>query len=388
MGGINMKLKILKIVLSLLLIVASALIVGNLSYNQNVIISCNEDKLLLITEQNLDINLINNADEKYRNYEIEILSPINLNSYKFDNNAMVAVDNKVLSDFQVKQFVKDYIKNNFILFVGQSTIEKISRELGTDFKNYSPIYSLDSGEMISNDLIDMRGDFSVLKYTEADNLKDYIETVHFNESNLSIESYLIPCLDFLIESKQSRPFAYSMYRSGTNKYYLLDSSHRPTSVYFNTSYRLYKDTNDIDSAKDYYILKTNVYFSKNGHYFTLQHNGLSKYQATVLDKKPTSNSGTTSYSFSIGYKSDAMSVSYSGPKAKITLKSIDDYSSRWTVQDGTLTNTANFDSGDIFELASEYSVKQGSKPEFTYKINALDNSGNGTGDATSHIYTS
>ncbi len=383
-----MKSKFFKIAISILLIVGCILTVSDKFNNKNVIASSGSGKLLFITEQDLDISFINNVDEKYKNYEIEVINPQNLNKYQFDSSSMVAVDNKTLSNLQVKQLVKEYIKENFILFVGHSTIEKLSEELGVVFKNYSLIYSSNTGEIISNELINMRGEFSVLKYTENNSLKDNIETVHFNESSLPIESYLIPCLDFLIERNQPQPFGYSMHRSGTNRYYLLNSSDKPTSTYFNTSYRLYKDTSDTDTSKDYYILKTNVYFSKNGHYFTLQHNGLSKYQANVLDKKPTSKSGTTSYSFSIGYKSATVSVSYSGPKAKITLKSIDNYSSIWTVQDGTLLSNANFDSGDIFEFASEYSVKQGTKPEFTYRIHALDKYANDTKYATSHIYTS
>lgn len=364
-----MKSRFLKVLISLLVIIVCIMVIEHQSYNRtHQEVSSQAGKLVFISYQKLDFDDIYSVNQKYKNFEIKILNPSDLNSYHFDNQDIVAVDNKLISNMEVKKFIQDYIKEHFILFVGPSSIEKISNELDVSFQNDMPIYAMDDGSIISKNLVDMHGEFSVLKYTENKSLKENVQIVHIQGKALPIENYLIPCLDFISETAPIQ--TNYVYRPRLYKYYFLDSSNHLTGTYIYTGYGLYKDTNETDLYKDYYTLKTSVCFSNDGHYLTLQHDGFSQYQATVLDKE-TLNDGE----------------SLSQSKAEISLKSINDLSSVWTVRKKIDLNHNYFHMDDVFEFASEYSVKEGSNPEFAYSLYALDKYANRINRATVHIDT-
>lgn len=337
-------------------------------------------KVILISEKSVDHEVIDKIDQKYEPIIITVLHPSKVSSYHFNDEDVVAVDKESLSYLETKQFIKDYIQKNYILFVGNNTIENLSNELDLVFQNDQPVYSLNTGELISDELVEMRGSFSVFKYSDNIDLKDGIETVFFYEDSLSIESYLIPCLDDLIDKNQ---YHFKPQGSNMSRHYLFNSDTKlPTSTYLYTAHNLYQDTNEIDDRKDYYLLKTKACFSKDGQYFTLQHHCSPDAKATILERNPTQRDNVTSYSSYF----DNVSVSYSGPKVNVALKSLEDGSSMWTITDQTFFNNANFDFENVFEFSSLASIEEGSQLEWTYQVKALDQRSNGTESNDLYIF--
>ena len=337
-------------------------------------------KVILISEKSVNREMINKIDQKYEPIIITVLHPSKVNSYHFDDEDVVAVDKESLSYLETKQFIKDYIQKNYILFVGNNTIENLSNELDLVFQNDKPVYSLNTGELISDELVEMRGSFSVFKYSDNIDLKDGIETVFFYEDSLSIESYLIPCLDDLIDKNQ---YHFKPQGSNMSRHYLFNSDTKlPTSTYLYTAHNLYQDTNEIDDQKDYYLLKTKACFSKDGQYFTLQHHCSPDAKATILERNPTQRDNVTSYSSYF----ENVSVSYSGPKVNVALKSLEDGSSMWTITDQTFFNNANFDFENVFEFSSLASIEEGSQLEWTYQVKALDQKANETESNDLYIF--
>lgn len=337
-------------------------------------------KVILISEKSVNREMINKIDQKYEPIIITVLHPSKVSSYHFNDEDVVAVDKESLSHLETKQFIMDYIQENYILFVGNNTIENLSNELDLVFQNNQPIYSLNTGELISDELVEMQGSFSVFKYSENIDLKDGIETVFFNEDSLSIESYLIPCLDDLIDKNQ---YHFKPQGSNMSRHYLFNSDTKlPTSTYLYTAHNLYQDTNEIDDRKDYYLLKTKACFSKDGQYFTLQHHCSPDTKARILERYPTQRDNVTSYSSYF----DNVSVSYSGPKVNVALKSLEDGSSMWTITDQTFFNNANFDFENVFEFSSLASIEEGSQLEWTYQVKALDQKANETESNDLYIF--
>lgn len=328
-------------------------------------------KVILISEKSVDHEVIDKIDQKYESITITILNPSNISTYQFDDEDVVAVDQESLSYLEVKQFIKDYVQENYILFLGNNTIENLSDELDLVFQNYSPVYSLSTGELVLKELVKMRGSFSVLKYSENTDLKNEIETVFFNDDSLSIESYLIPCLDYLIDKNQ---FHAKPQGSNMSRHYLVNSDTKfPTSTYLYTAHDVYQDTDETDDQKDYYLLKTKACFSKDGQYLMLQHSCSPDTKTTILDKYPIHLDNVTSYS---SYPSDSVLVSYSGPKINVSSKFLEENSSMWTIDGQTFLNETGFDFENVFEFASLASVEQGSQLEWTYQVKALDHKAN------------
>lgn len=332
-------------------------------------------KVILISEKSVDHEVIDKIDQKYESITITVLHPSKVDLYHFDNEDVVAVDKESLSYLETKEFIKDYIQENYILFVGNNAIENLSNELDLVFQNNQPIYSLNTGELISDELVEMRGSFSIFKYSDNIDLKDGIETVFFNEDSLSIESYLIPCLDYLIDKNQYhfKPQGFNM-----SRHYLFNSDTKlPTSTYLYIAHDLYQDTNEIDNQKDYYLLKTKACFSKDGQYLMLQHSCSPDTKTTILERYPTHLDNATSYS---SYPSDSVLVSYSGPKINVSSKFLEENSSMWTIDGQTFLNETGFDFENVFEFASLASIEQGSQLEWTYQVKALDQKANETMD--------
>lgn len=372
--GINMKSKIIMIVISLLIII-SFIGLGYQFNNHDYQTFSGKGKVVLISQKSVNHEVIDNIDQKYKDITITILNPSNISSYQFDDEDVVAVDQESLSHLETKQFIKDYIQENYILFLGNNTIENLSDELDLAFQNYRPVYSLSTGEMISDELVKMRGGFSVLKYSENIDLKDGIETVFLNEDSLSIESYLIPCLDYLIDKNQ---FHFKPQGSNISRHYLFNSDTKlPTSTYLYTSHDLYQDADETDDQKDYYLLKTKACFSKDGQYLMLQHSCSPDTKTTILERYPTHLDNATSYS---SYPSDSVLISYSGPKINVSSKFLEENSSMWTIDGQTFLNETGFDFENVFEFASLASIEQGSQLEWTYQVKALDQKANETMD--------
>ena len=261
-----MKSKFIIIIISLLVIICLTGISFQFNNDHHSTFS-GKGKVILISEKSVNREMINKIDQKYESITITVLHPSKVNSYHFDDEDVVAVDKESLSHLETKQFIKDYVQENYILFVENNTIENLSNELDLVFQNNQPIYSLNTGELISDELVEMQGSFSVFKYSENIDLKDGIETVFFNEDSLSIESYLIPCLDDLIDKNQ---FHTKPQGSNMSRHYLFNSDTKlPTSTYLYTAHDLYQDTDEIDDQKDYYLLKTKACFSKDGQWSQL-----------------------------------------------------------------------------------------------------------------------
>lgn len=374
-----MKSKFIIIIISLLVIICLTGISFQFNNDHHPTFS-GKGKVILISEKSVNREMINKIDQKYESITITVLHPSKVNSYHFDDEDVVAVDKESLSHLETKQFIKDYVQENYILFVENNTIENLSNELDIVFQNNQPIYSLNTGELISDELVEMQGSFSVFKYSENIDLKDGIETVFFNEDSLSIESYLIPCLDYLIDKNQ---FHTKPQGSNMSRHYLFNSDTKlPTSTYLYTAHDLYQDTNEIDNQKDYYLLKTKACFSKDGQYFTLLHHCSPDTKARILERYPTQRDNVTSYS---SY-SDNVSISYSGPKVNVVLTSLEDCSSMWTIKNQTFFNNDNFDFENVFEFASLVSVEQGSQLEWTYQVKALDQKANETESNDIYIF--
>lgn len=208
---------------------------------------------------------------------------------------------------------------------------------------------------------------SVLRYSKNTKYKDDIETNHL-EGTPSAEEYLIPCCNYYIEQNSIQPYALSVVKSGTtSNWYLVDQTTGKTQTnYVKSIYKAYQEMSDSDSSKDYFVIVTENYFSKNGNWMQVTHRADSQ-NATFLTAYPRNNSGSTSWN--ISYKN--ISFNYSGAKVKIALTR-DNYSNSWTFSDATLFNNANFDSGDGFYSLTEISVPQGKKPTFSCSIYALD----------------
>lgn len=374
-----MKSKFIIIIISLLVIICLTGISFQFNNDHHSTFSV-KGKVVLISEKSVNREMIDKIDQKYESITITVLHPSKVSSYHFDDEDVVAVDKELLSHLETKQFIKDYIQENYILFVGNNTIENLSNELDLVFQNDKPIYSLNTGELISDELVEMRGSFSVFKYSDNIDLKNGIETVFINEDSLSVESYLIPCLDYLIDKNQ---FHTKPQGSNMSRHYLFNSDTKlPTSTYLYTAHDLYQDTNEVDDQKDYYLLRTKACFSKDGQHFTLQHHCSPDTKATILERNPTQRDNVTSYS---SY-SDNVSVSYSGPKVNVALKSLKDGSSMWTITDQTFFNNANFDFENVFEFSSLASIEEGSQLEWTYQVKALDQKSNGTESNDLYIF--
>lgn len=375
-----MKSKFIIIIISLLVIICLTGISFQFNNDHHSTFSV-KGKVVLISEKSVNREMINKIDQKYEPIIITVLHPSKVNSYHFDDEDVVAVDKESLSHLETKQFIMDYIQENYILFVGNDTIENLSNELDLVFQNNQPIYSLNTGELISDELVEMQGSFSVFKYSENIDLKDGIETVFFNEDSLSIESYLIPCLDDLIDKNQ---YHFKPQGSNMSRHYLFNSDTKlPTSTYLYTAHDLYQDTNEIDDQKDYYLLKTKACFSKDAQYFTLLQHCSPDTKTTILERYPTHLDNATSYS---SYPSDSVLVSYSGPKINVSSKFLEENSSMWTIDGQTFLNETGFDFENVFEFASLASVEQGSQLEWTYQVKALDQKSNETESNDIYIF--
>ncbi|NJE45547.1 hypothetical protein [Massilimicrobiota sp. SW1139] len=375
-----MKSKFIIIIISLLVIICLTGISFQFNNNHHSPFS-GKGKVVLISEKSVNREMIDKIDPKYKSITITVLYPSKVDLYHFDNEDVVAVDKESLSYLETKEFIKDYIQENYILFVGNNAIENLSNELDLVFQNNQPIYSLNTGELISDELVEMQGSFSVFKYSENIDLKDGIETVFFNEDSLSIESYLIPCLDDLIDKNQ---YHFKPQGSNMSRHYLFNSDTKlPTSTYLYTAHDLYQDTNEIDDQKDYYLLKTKACFSKDGQYFTLLQHCSPDTKTTILERYPTHLDNATSYS---SYPSDSVLVSYSGPKINVSSKFLEENSSMWTIDGQTFLNETGFDFENVFEFASLASVEQGSQLEWTYQVKALDQKSNETESNDIYIF--
>lgn len=269
----------------------------------------------------------------------------------------------------VKRTVLDILENDYILFVGHSTIDILSKQLGRRITEYKDLYSANTGERIYHTLDDsIDNNYSVLKYTENVQLKENIEYICF-DSNDDLENFLIPCFEILIESNSlSTQENYVKLTSGYVKYYFTDKTTKKTTTnYIYTSYIIYTDNDDKDSSNDYYLVKTNTYFKEKGRYLTVEHYKPNVFNPFIVDVKPTSSSGTTSYNFTIWN----MGISYTGPRTQIILTQPNRYTANWTFIENSLLSK-DHESGDVFGCATEFAMQQGKTFLVHITISGLD----------------
>ena len=142
-----MKSKFIIIIISLLVIICLTGISFQFNNDHHSTFSV-KGKVVLISEKSVNREMINKIDQKYESITITVLHPSKVSSYHFDDEDVVAVDKESLSHLETKQFIKDYVQENYILFVENNTIENLSNELDLVFQNNQPIYSLNTGELI------------------------------------------------------------------------------------------------------------------------------------------------------------------------------------------------------------------------------------------------
>ena len=367
-------MKLNKLLLSLTLLMTCIISTNNVSaltYNNKIV--------LISNRENINITTAKNTNDLYSNIDVMVMGTDSLNINKIDSTDLLCVDIDALYDTNIKNYICDELDNREVMFLGPSNIDYFSDLLRLSMERKSIVYDLTTGDLLTNNMVNLENnEFTVLKYTENEALKKNIQLIDM-EDDISFSCFLIPCFDALIENNQPAFYSTTLTSSYTHRAYFFNSStNAQQSNYLNTTIKIYKVNSETDNNYDYYILEQNTYFKEvsgdstsTGHYLAVRHNSASSNIVSCTDAKPTNSSGTTSYSFSVGITGADLSISYSGPKAKISLTRnglIND----WVIQDATVGNNANFNSGDSFEFASEYKVTQGGIPTFKYRVYALD----------------
>lgn len=310
-----------------------------------------------------DLDYLKTLDNSYRNINIELITIDDFSDFIFDEKDLLVVENELLLNTNVNSLVKERLEVGFVYFIGQSNIDSISSLLGETLTIKQAIFELESDNAETKIVPMTNNTCSVLRYSKNPEYKEDIET-NYIEGTPSAEEYLIPCCNYYIEQNSIQPYALFARKSGsTSNWYLVDKITGKTQTnYVKSIYKTCQKMNDSDSSKDYFVLVTENYFSKNGAWMQVTHKS-DDQNAGFLSAYPTNCYGSTSWSNS--YKS------ISGAKVRIGLTR-EDTSNRWTFSDATLLNNANFDSGDNFYSMTEISVPQGKKPSFIYSIYALD----------------
>ena len=326
-------------------------------------------RIIFLTNHQNEFKLDNLPDleERYQNLDIISLSPNDLDDFIFTDTDELIVETVLLEDNKVRNFVNEQLTSKYVIFIGESDTDTLSNYLNHQLTQYQ-----DKITTIENT------NFSLIKYTDNNALKDVIKIIKL-EHIKTYQDYLLPCLEMI----DADPLGYQLIKSGKERNYLLDRINKQiTADYFETNYTLYQNISEIDPDQDYYILKTRSYFNRNGHHFTLWHIGPSTEQAMILDQAPHQNNKVTSYSLSL----DDINVDYQGPKAGINFEMIDSRTNKWKVSDATFFQNAKFDQLDTFEMVTLFTVKQGTKPKFSYRFIASNRQAASTGYVTTNIY--
>lgn len=362
------------------LILASSLMISSFVLNpKNTAKAVYEDgRVIVVTQNEVDLNEIYKLDEKYKDIEVEFVSGENVRSFDFRNEDVVAVDIELAGNQEVRNFALDRIKDNYVTFIGNSDYDTLSNLMNHQFKDEQPVYSSNSGEVIADETVVMDNvEFSALKYTDNPSLMSGKEVISVNSDDVSMVDYVRLCLDVFIRENSQKTRDTIISSETYIDYYKDMLTDEKLSDYICSSYRLYQVTEEKDSKYDYYTLKTIMYSRDNGRYLQMKHSGANVSSASTIERKPISTSGTTSYSFNVGFGTSGITgsvgITYSGQKAKIELEALTSYSSRWTVTDKSVFQTG-FKSGDQFEFASSYSIAQNAKPGFCFEVYGLDKS--------------
>lgn len=257
-----------------------------------------DNRLIIVTHhENINVDDYKSKSENYKNVDIIVLESDEIDHFEMNENDLLAVDILLLTNSQVKSLVCDRLQSNYVVFLGDSDVNTLEAQLGLNFTQRNQVYSTKDDNLISNSLVEMcNNTFSMLKYTENDYLKSNIEYVDLNNTN-NFENFIVPCLDILVESNGIQTYV-TANTSGSHKVYLYNkNTGEQLSSYFQTNYKIYKETNETSSKYDYFVFETISYFSTGakGHYALISHSISSDINALSLDAVPRSDSdGRTS----------------------------------------------------------------------------------------------
>ncbi len=335
------------------------------SKNENNEIFYN-NRLILITDEVVEIEEAKAIDNKYENIEVIILDQNDVDSFEFESDDIKVVENSMLLYDNVKNKVLDIMENDFVYFLGNSDIDTLSGLLGHEVTEYRNIYSSQTCEIVSHELVTLNNDYSILKYTENLDLKDRIELISISADDEFI-NYIIPCLDILVES-QTPISHFSNYDSGYWKCYLADKDTGKTiNNYIFTNYTIYQDEEEMDKSRDYYLIFTESYLKENGTNLIIEHKGSLACNPVILGIQPTDHNQTTSYQSSFL----SVDISYEGPSINIQLNQPNSYTGRWTFEKNA-SDQSYLSEDHVLKCVTEYGIDQDQEFKGSLTISGQD----------------
>lgn len=324
-----------------------------------------DGRLIVITHEDIDIDKIKNRDDNYKEIDVVCIDSEHIDDFEFRDNDMKAVDSTLLDETNVKNIILDSLKDEYVLFIGNSDISTLKAQLGHDITIYKDIYSSQTQERITHELISSSyNQYSIFKYTENNDLKEGIEYIYMTSTD-DFANYLIPCFDIFVQKDQT-----SNNEISQMKYYLThNETGKTTTNYITVCYSLYKDTNEQDSKKDYYTIKTEAFFKDNGSELTVEYNPSYESHPYILNIHPTSMQETSSYE----YKEENIEIQYEGPFSHIALTQDNAYNPQWIFK--TKTSQDLYQSENILSCMCEYAVDQDAHFSINISISGSDVTG-------------
>lgn len=314
-----------------------------------------------------DLEYLKSLDYRYEKIQINLIPVDNFEQFVFHSNDLLAVENKLLSNKKVNSFIKEKLKNKFVYFLGQSNINTISNLLGETLTEKQNIFEAES-DNVDSKIVPMNNNVcSVLKYSNNTEYKEMIE-VNYIEGAPSPEELLIPCFNDSLEQNTNVPLSLDLRTSGSksNWYLTNQTTGNPQTNYVQSTYKMYKEVNESDPDKDYFVFVTENHFSSHGRWMKVEHDSNNTKDTTALTAAPTNHSATTSWDVSF----NDISFSYNGTKVKISLQRVNDCINSWVYSNEN--STSSFSLEDTFYSLSEFSIPQDKSITLRCSIHALD----------------
>ncbi len=194
-----------------------------------------------------------------------------------------------------------------------------------------------------------------------------MRSIHI-EGAPSPEELLIPCFNDSLEQNTNVPLSLDLRTSGSksNWYLTNQTTGNPQTNYVQSTYKMYKEVNESDPDKDYFVFVTENHFSSHGRWMKVEHDSNNTKDTTALTAAPTNHSATTSWDVSF----NDISFSYNGTKVKISLQRVNDCINSWVYINEN--STSSFSLEDTFYSLSEFSVPQDKSITLRCSIHALD----------------
>lgn len=130
---------------------------------------------------------------------------------------------------------------------------------------------------------------------------------------------------------------------------------------------MYKDTNEEDTAKDYYVVKTDTFFKENGQKLTIENHLPYASHPYILDLQPTNIDETSSYEYTVGN----VEINYEGISTEVVLSQKDQYTAKWTFDNKSSQDMYNLENN--LSCISEYGIDQDAKFSVQISVSAIDN---------------